>query len=153
MSDFSFFSKMPLPSAAVQSALQLQERRLVQKSSGASKTCLQDIFFFVGGCKAPLKSVSAASGWSKRGRPYEHDTSTMSSGAGSAELLCAVSRQQEVWNWLDLSLLPDCPSVSLTDHFDTNQKKKCYANTKGRFQFTGGKRKIIALRSERWKRG
>ena len=91
--------------------LQLQERWANSSILTVNKSaCMTFFFFFSGGCEAPLKSASAASGWSKRSHPYEHDTSTMSNRAGSAELLCTLSKQQSVWNWLDRSL------HSLADH-------------------------------------
>lgn len=49
------------PSTAVLSALQLQERRAVEEFSVSAKALARH-FFFSGGCEAPLKSASAASG-------------------------------------------------------------------------------------------
>lgn len=147
---------MPLPPAAVQSALSSYKRGEQFRNFRCEQKCLQDIFFFVGGCEAPLKSASAASGWSKRSHPYEHDTSTMSNGAGSAELLCALSRQQEVWNWLDPSLFTPWLTICVLDwSFWYKQNRNAESNAEVRAERAardGTKRKTAALRGKRVKK-
>lgn len=70
-----------------------------EEISQSSKVLMRLFFSFriLGGCEAPVRSASAASGWSEKQHPS--DTFTMSNRApDSAELLCIVGRWQSIWN-------------------------------------------------------